>query len=94
MFQKIFSLTLKLNKNYKRFPLNICANILIIILDDEDLYSATEINKGKTGQINNIILDILQTIYDLLKNSDTLRDSLSFLSLIIERNSGFIKYYR
>ena len=94
MFQKIFSLTLKLNKNYKRFPLNICANILIIILDDEDLYSATEINKGKTGQINNIILDILPTIYDLLKNSDTLRDSLSFLSLIIERNSAFIKQYR
>ena len=91
MFQKIFSLTLKLNKNYKRFPLNIYANILIIILDDEDLYSATEINKGKTGQINNIILDILPTIYDLLKNSDTLRDSLSFLSLIIERNSAFIK---
>jgi hypothetical protein len=49
MFKKIFSLTLKLNENYKRFPLNICANILIIILDDEDLYSATEINKGKTG---------------------------------------------
>ena len=94
MFKKIFSLTLKLNENYKRFPLNICANILIIILDDEDLYSATEINKGKTGQINNIILDILPTIYDLLKNSDTLRDSLSFLSLIIERNSAFIKYYR
>ncbi len=94
MFQKILSLTLKLKENYKRFPLNICANILIIIFDDEDLYSPTEINKGKTNQINILIINILPTIYDLLKNSDTLRDSLSFLSLIIERNSGFIKYYR
>ena len=94
IFVRILGLTLKLNDNYKRFPLNICANILTVILDDDKLYSSTIIDEGKTNQINNLIINILPTIYDLLKNSDTVQDSLSFLSLIIERNSAFIPYYR
>ena len=94
MFNKILSLTLKLNDNYKRFPLNICANILTVLLDDEKLYSATIIEEGKTNQINSLIITILPTIYNLLKNPDTVQESLSFLSLIIERNSAFIKFYR
>ena len=94
IFVRILELTLKLNDNYKRFPLNICANILTVILDDDKLYSSTIIDERKTNKINNLIINILPTIYDLLKNPDTVQDSLSFLSLIIERNSAFIKYYR
>ena len=94
MFRKILLLTLKLNDNYKRFPLNICANIITVLLDDEKLYSSTVIEGGKTNQINSLIINILPIIYDLLKNQDTVQDSLSFLSLIIERNSAFIRFYR
>ena len=94
IFVRILELTLKLNDNYKRFPLNICANILTVILDDDKLYSSTIIDERKTNKINNLIINILPTIYDLLKHPDTVQDSLSFLSLIIERNSAFIKYYR
>ena len=94
MFVRILELTLNLSTDYKRFPLNICANILTVILDDEKLYSSTIMDEGKTTQINYLITNNLPTIYDLLKNPDTVEDALSFLSLILERNSAFIKYYR
>ena len=48
-------------------------------------------NKSK---INSLIVTILPDIFILLKNKDTVNDSLAFLSLIIERNSAFIKFYR
>ena len=85
IFTKLLSLTNKLNDEYRRFPLNICANILTVLLEDEKLYSSTTIEGGKTNQINSLII---------LKNEDTVTDSLAFLSLIIERNSAFIKFYR
>ena len=94
MFVGILELTLKLSNDYKRFPLNICANILTVILDDDKLYSSTVMDEGKTTKINFLITNNLPTIYDLLKNPDTVEDALSFLSLILERNSAFIKYYR
>ena len=94
IFTKLLSLTNKLNDEYRRFPLNICANILTVLLEDEKLYSSTTIEGGKTNQINSLIITILPNIYSLLKNEDTVTDSLAFLSLIIERNSAFIKFYR
>ena len=94
IFIKLLNLTNKLNDEYRRFPLNICANILTVLLEDEKLYSSTSIEGGKTNQINSLIVTILPDIFVLLKNEDTVNDSLAFLSLIIERNSAFIKFYR
>ena len=94
IFTKLLSLTNKLNDEYRRFPLNICANILTVLLEDDKLYSSTTIEGGKTNQINSLIITILPDIFALLKNEDTVTDSLAFLSLIIERNSAFIKFYR
>ena len=94
IFKKILLLTKKLNFEYRRFPLNICANIISVLLEDEKLYSSTSLDIGKTNQINNLIIDILPDIYDLLTNIDTVYDSLAFLSLIIERNAAFIRFYR
>ena len=94
IFTKLLSLTNKLNDEYRRFPLNICANILTVLLEDDKLYSSTTIEGGKTNQINSLIITILPDIFSLLKNEDTVTDSLAFLSLIIERNSAFIKFYR
>ena len=94
LFKKILLLTKKLNNEYRRFPLNICANIISALLEDEKLYSSTSIEEGKTNQINNLIIDILPEIYDLLTNKDTVYESLAFLSLIIERNIAFIRFYK
>ena len=94
LFESILKLTTLVSSDYKRFPLNICANILTVILDDDKLYSSTEINLSKTNQINSLIITILPKISDLLKQNDTVNDTLSFLSLIIERNSAFIRFYR
>ena len=94
IFTKLLSLTNKLNEEYRRFPLNICGNILTVLLEDDKLYSSTTIEGGKTAQINTLIITILPDIFSLLKNEDTVTDSLAFLSLIIERNSAFISYYR
>ena len=90
----VLNLTATLSVDYKRFPLNICANILNIILDDDKLYSSVVVEGGKTNQINSMIITILPIVSDLIQNPDTISDSLSFLSLIIERNSAFISYYR
>ena len=94
IFKKILLLTKKLNYKYKRLPLNICANIISVLLEDENLYSSTSLEEGKTNQINNLIIDILPDIYDLLINKETVYESLAFLSLIIERNVAFIRFYK
>lgn len=93
-FSGVLSITSTLDLEYKRFPLNVCANILTILLDDDKLYSSVIIEGGKTNLINSMIITILPIVSDLVKNPDTVTDSLSFLSLIIERNSAFISYYR
>ena len=94
LFKKILILTKNINNEYRRFPLNICANIISILLEDENLYSSTSVEDGKTKEINNLIIDILPDVYDLLVNKDTVYESLAFLSLIIERNVAFIRFYR
>ena len=94
IFKAILLLTKKLNNEYRRFPLNICANIISILLEDDKLYSSKSIEEGKTNQINNLIIDILPNIYDLLINNETVNESLAVLSLIIECNIAFIRFYR
>ena len=94
IFIKLLNLTNKLIEEYRRFPLNICANILTVLLEDDKLYSSTVIKKGKTNQINTLIITILPDVLNLLKNEEIVIDSLAFLSLIIVRNSAFIQFYR
>ena len=94
LFKKILILTKNINNDYRRFPLNICANIITVLLEDEKLYSSTSVEEGKTNEINNLIIDILPDVYNLLVNKNTVYDSLAFLSLIIERNVAFIRFYR
>jgi hypothetical protein len=94
IFIKLLNLTNKLIEEYRRFPLNICANILTVLLEDDKLYSSTVIKKGKTNQINTLIITILPDVLHLLKNEEIVIDSLAFLSLIIVRNSAFIQFYR
>ena len=95
IFKSILLLTKKLiNNEYRRIPLNICGNIISIILENESIYSSRNINFAKTNLINNLIKEILPIIYELLINKETVYDSLSFLSLIIENNISFIKNYR
>ena len=94
LFKKILILTKNINNEYRRFPLNICANIISVLLEDEKLYSLISVEEGKTKEINNLIIDILPDVYDLLVNKNTVYDSLAFLSLIIERNIAFIRFYR
>ena len=94
LFKKNLILTKNINNEYKRYPLNICANIISILLEDEKLYSSTSVEEGKTNEINNLIIDILPDVYDLLVNKNTVYDSLAFLSLLIERNIAFIRFYR
>ncbi len=75
-------------------PLNISANLITLLLDDDRLYSSTILEEGKTKQINSLIIQILPILKEMLKYDDSVFSSLSFLSLIIERNSAFIKFYK
>ena len=93
IFTKILFLAIKLDKEFQRAPLNICANILSILLDDDNLYCSTIIEKGKTNQINSMIAIILPTIFEILQIPDTMNDALSFLALIIVKNTAFITLY-
>lgn len=94
LFESILNLTNIVADEHKRIPLNICANILTILLDDDTLYSSTSFEHGKTNQINSLILRTLPLMITLLHNEDTINDSLSFLALVIERNCTFITVYR
>ena len=94
IFTKILFLAIKLDKEFQRPPLNICANILSVLLDDDNLYCSTIIEKGKTNQINSMIQIILPTIFEILQIPDTMNDALSFLALIIVKNTAFISLYR
>ena len=94
LYKQILLLTQKLNSELKRYPLNICSNILSIFLEDEKLYSINTFEELKTNQINGLIKNILPIIFDFLKNSETTSECLLFLRLIIEKNSFFLKFYR
>ena len=93
LFTKILFLAIKLDKEFQRPPLNICANILSILLDDDNLYCSSIIEKGKTNQINSMIATILPTLFEILQIEDTMNDALSFLALIIVKNTAFINLY-
>lgn len=65
-----------------------------MLLDDEKLYSSTVLDEGKTKLINSLIIEILPILYELLNSEELVYSSLSFLCLIIERNSAFVQYYK
>ena len=58
------------------------------------MYSSTVLDSGKTKLINAIIIQILPLLKQMLSIDELIYSILSFLSLIIERNSAFIKYYK
>ncbi len=51
------------------------------------------LEEGKTKLINALIIQVLPILRDMLKLDDLVFSTLSFLSLIIERNTAFIKFY-
>ena len=51
------------------------------------------LEEGKTKVINALIIQVLPILRDMLKSDDLVFSTLSFLSLIIERNTAFIKFY-
>lgn len=75
-------------------PLTIVANITSMILEDEKLYSSTILDDGKTKLINSLIIQTLPILKEMLNNNDLVFSALSFLALILERNSAFVQYYR
>jgi hypothetical protein len=58
------------------------------------LYSSTVLEDGKTKTINILIVQALPFIKEMFNIDGLIYAILSFLSLIIERNSAFIKYYK
>lgn len=75
-------------------PLSCCANIITHIIDDEKLYSSTVVNEGKTTLVNDLIVEIIPFLRDLLNVEEMIFSTLSFLSMILERNSAFVQYYK
>ena len=75
-------------------PLSCCANIITNIIDDEKLYSSTVVNEGKTSLVNDLIVEIIPFLRDLLNVDEMIFSTLSFLSMILERNSAFVQYYK
>lgn len=52
------------------------------------------LEEGKTKQINMMIIQVLPMLKEMLKLEELVLSTLSFLALIIERNSAFIKFYK
>lgn len=75
-------------------PLNIAANVITLILDDDKLYSSTILEEGKTKLINSLIIQVLPMLKEMLLVEDLVFAVLSFLSLITERNCAFIRFYK
>ena len=78
----------------RAIPLTISANIITLLLDDEKLYSSTVLEEGKTKLINGLIIEILPVLRELLTSEELVFSALSFLCLILERNSAFVQYYK
>ena len=65
IFIKLLNLTNKLNDEYRRFPLNICANILTVLLEDEKLSYLNQLKKiqiSKEETFNHLITKIIRAI--------------------------------
>ena len=58
------------------------------------MYSSVVLEEGKTKQINMLIIQILPMLREMLKIDEMIFSALSFLSLLIERNSAFIRFYK
>jgi hypothetical protein len=89
----ILKFTEIIKSEIKSTSILICGNILTIVLNDDKLYSLVNNNEGKTSQIKNLIKTILPLCYNLLKNNELIEESLSLLSLIIERDDQLINLY-
>ena len=74
--------------------LTISANIITNLLDDDRIYSSTVVEEGKTKKINGLIISILPKLRDFLNNNDLIFVVLSFLCMILERNTAFVQYYK
>lgn len=51
-------------------------------------------DEGKTKLINNLVIQVLPIFKEMLKKDDLMFPALSVLSIILERNSVFIKYIK
>ena len=51
-------------------------------------------DEGKTKLVNNLIIQVLPIFKEMLKKDDLMFSVLSVLSIILERNSVFIKYVK
>jgi len=74
--------------------LTVSAYILTYLFDDENIYSSTIVEDERSLKINHIILSILPKLSDLILQPDLTLTILSFLSIILERNTAFIQYYK
>ena len=72
----------------------ICANILTIILTDDKLYSFNSNEGAKTKEIQALIGKIVPALKTLLQKKEVTEETLSLLSLIVDRDENFIGLYK
>ena len=72
----------------------ITANILAIILSDENLYSIDGKEGKKNNEIRNLIKKLIPVFGNLIQDSDLTEEILSLLSLIVERDENYITLYQ
>ena len=72
----------------------ITANILTIILTDENLYSIDGKEGKRNNEIRNLIKKLIPVFGNLIQDKDLTEEILSLLSLIIERDENYISLYQ
>ena len=72
----------------------ITANILTIILSDENLYSIDGKEGKRNNEIRNLIKKLIPIFGNLIQDKDLTEEILSLLSLIIERDENYITLYQ
>lgn len=68
--------------------------MITVILEDDKLYSSTVLDEGKTKLINNLVVQVLPIFREMLKKEELIPSACAVLSIILERNSVFIKYIK
>ena len=68
----------------------ITANILTIILSDENLYSIDGKEGKRNNEIRNLIKKLIPVFGNLIQDNDLTEEILSLLSLIVERDENYI----
>ena len=72
----------------------ITANILTIILSDENLYSIDGKGGKKNNEIRNLIKKLIPIFGNLIQDNELTEEILSLLSLIVERDENYIVIYK